>query len=950
MIHSSTGSQEEERQSTGDHSSDFEKNLQKLEPPSITRHLPNSISYSEQELAASTQLYRDMTAQNSSVDPPTGQSPQKAQEDYYLAQASSQEDYYLTLASSSCSDENFSSPTTPPDHGSSRGMPMRTPGLAIPTPQTKSLATTGKAALVFPHPLRTVRESPQADLTRQVSLSQSQSPSRGEKEHDHGAIQPDDFRGNKKRLYTWEEVQRAVKEKEDEVRYHLDDRHQNAIEDFRENMEKQLQEHGVQWKRDAEAEYSRLNELVRAEKLKTHQKNRELLDKVSSLADLESKLSAKAQETSDLQARVKAMEDQSNQDQLHQQIQELQKELSHFKSASKGDPQHILDLEDAKAAAEQRVEELEQLVLTTQKTVRTMVELQSPNTSMCMDDKESSTLRTELEDMRKERDSLKQKVHQLERGHGSNPEDGRDDEIRIELETQIRILKDELDRRARDFENEKRSLQADLSVIEIEELTSEVEELKKTHSDELEALRKELESSREAAISSTTERMDQFRCDYEEEILLLEEGHAQEKKRLLTEIEQLKSNHIQELDNIREKSKEEIGNQISDLQEELKRLRVEFEDEKNVIIRSSSKQVDELKTKHSEELDALRSRSQDKNEALQGQLDSSLTEKTRLESKVSSLEAQIIEMTETHKANIESTKEKIKEETVKMLEANAQSDDSKAEYTRRIREVRQEHNKEIDDLLKQLDLIEAEHNEKCSEKERLIKEKEAVISALGSQLAESQSQLEATSMTTDKLNKEVKQLEGELEAALAETDSKSSEIQRMIAAHEAVLQEEKILRDKLCAEAREEMIERAEIQFQQANTTYKKLKQEFDVAMNKISILERELERAKKDKIKIAKELERREVDLADELAQAKASIATADLNATRKVKQYRTDLERLREVESDLRKQLEEATATSRSVQTTLASVVSEKEKLIEENKEMKAVCEELMELVEGR
>jgi hypothetical protein len=36
-------------------------------------------------------------------------------------------------------------------------------------------------------------------------------------------------------------------------------------------------------------------------------------------------------------------------------------------------------------------------------------------------------------------------------------------------------------------------------------------------------------------------------------------------------------------------------------------------------------------------------------------------------------------------------------------------------------------------------------------------------------------------------------------------------------------------------------------------------------------------------------------------------------------------------------------------SVQTTLAAVVSEKEKLIAENVEMKAICEELMAMVEG-
>jgi hypothetical protein len=49
------------------------------------------------------------------------------------------------------------------------------------------------------------------------------------------------------------------------------------------------------------------------------------------------------------------------------------------------------------------------------------------------------------------------------------------------------------------------------------------------------------------------------------------------------------------------------------------------------------------------------------------------------------------------------------------------------------------------------------------------------------------------------------------------------------------------------------------------------------------------------------------------------------------------------------MRQKLSEAMSTSRSVQSTLAAVVAEKEKLIDENKEMKAVCEELMAMVEG-
>ena len=65
-------------------------------------------------------------------------------------------------------------------------------------------------------------------------------------------------------------------------------------------------------------------------------------------------------------------------------------------------------------------------------------------------------------------------------------------------------------------------------------------------------------------------------------------------------------------------------------------------------------------------------------------------------------------------------------------------------------------------------------------------------------------------------------------------------------------------------------------------------------------------------------------------------------------MKQYRHELESSKEEEASMRKQLEDALTTSRTVQTTLANVVAEKERLLREHEEMKAVCEELMIMVE--
>ena len=49
------------------------------------------------------------------------------------------------------------------------------------------------------------------------------------------------------------------------------------------------------------------------------------------------------------------------------------------------------------------------------------------------------------------------------------------------------------------------------------------------------------------------------------------------------------------------------------------------------------------------------------------------------------------------------------------------------------------------------------------------------------------------------------------------------------------------------------------------------------------------------------------------------------------------------------MRLELQQTKSTSQQIQSTLAAVVAEKEKLANEYNEMKAVCEELMAMVEG-
>lgn len=80
------------------------------------------------------------------------------------------------------------------------------------------------------------------------------------------------------------------------------------------------------------------------------------------------------------------------------------------------------------------------------------------------------------------------------------------------------------------------------------------------------------------------------------------------------------------------------------------------------------------------------------------------------------------------------------------------------------------------------------------------------------------------------------------------------------------------------------------------------------------------------------------------------AAIATIENETTQKLTQFQNELVKRKELETELRQKLDEEKMTSRSVQNTVASIVREKEQLLEENKELKSVCEELMGMVEGQ
>jgi ABC-type transporter Mla subunit MlaD len=171
--------------------------------------------------------------------------------------------------------------------------------------------------------------------------------------------------------------------------------------------------------------------------------------------------------------------------------------------------------------------------------------------------------------------------------------------------------------------------------------------------------------------------------------------------------------------------------------------------------------INEMQAKFEEDLDGVKTKANSDLDALQKTLDSMKNQKEEASTRVQSLESQVRVMERKHEGEVESAKDEAKtemeaefcvlEETVKSMEMGdnelmkkvaelqAKTEADRIEYTHRVREVCAEHGKEIEELLTQLDLVEAEHNKRYKQKEKYIKEKDTIISALGSQLADSQS-------------------------------------------------------------------------------------------------------------------------------------------------------------------------------------------------------------------
>lgn len=79
------------------------------------------------------------------------------------------------------------------------------------------------------------------------------------------------------------------------------------------------------------------------------------------------------------------------------------------------------------------------------------------------------------------------------------------------------------------------------------------------------------------------------------------------------------------------------------------------------------------------------------------------------------------------------------------------------------------------------------------------------------------------------------------------------------------------------------------------------------------------------------------------------SALATAEANFAKKTKEHMVEMNSMRDAQQEAISKLEASQKQLKSSQDTLAVVVLEKQQLLKENVDLKAVSEELLSMVEG-
>jgi chromosome segregation ATPase len=461
-------------------------------------------------------------------------------------------------------------------------------------------------------------------------------------------------------------------------------------------------------------------------------------------------------------------------------------------------------------------------------------------------------------------------------------------------------------------------------------LAARLSDMTKEHQTETTALKSENAKLREA--------LDEY-CAVEEAMQIT----SNEQELLREKLQEAKAK-LDEADSVRERAisilRSEHDERIKTLKAELQRVRSGTAAEIAQLERDKKQTLAKLNEEHKNDISRLKEQAFAQNEtsALEERLFECQKHLEESRTEIARLNEAVHESEQASKREIDAVQEKLLE----VIQQNEQLRQQNSHFNDKMKTAEESHNKQFEELLGQLDLVEADHIETIGERNKVIADKEAAISTLASQLADALNKVkELGQNVTDEQNarKSVEQRRQESETLVK---SQRKEITVLKQTHETFVSQAAKLQEEACQEAREEMIRKAESQFQQANQHYIKLRKQFEESQLKVKRLETQSRAAKKASDELLMEKETVEADLKAQVATLLAAKAKLEADNARRVKDHRRELEDSLQCVADLEERIEAA-------ETGRQALIDQRDKAVRDYEDMKGFSEELMTMLEA-
>ncbi len=273
----------------------------------------------------------------------------------------------------------------------------------------------------------------------------------------------------------------------------------------------------------------------------------------------------------------------------------------------------------------------------------------------------------------------------------------------------------------------------------------------------------------------------------------------------------------------------------------------------------------------------------------------------------------------------------------------------KEHYEKQLQSQRRTHEEQIDEIIEQLTSIESAYGAEIDCLKDKLSKKEVMTEALTSSLSDLRNKnilLKNDVQSYQLKNEEIIQTYELVVTKLDETKIELDEGQERYRALQKQCNREKM---EAVQAAQSEIRSAAESQFALAQQTYMKLKQDYQESCDERNVLKDRVEDLAVQMDSREREQEGQISRLRAELATAKAQLATSEAESLKMKQSHIEQNQLLIDSEKLLRRKVAKAEKETVEARTVVDNLLKEKKVLVAENKELNAVCEELMGMVEG-